>query len=484
MQLSVFDLDSFKMEIDPTIFREYDIRGVAGRNLSPEFAECLGLGYAQILRPTTPVAGRKKLTVAVGKDCRLSSDSYASAVVRGLIQGGLDVIRLGMCPTPLTYFSLFHLDLDGAIMVTASHNPPDQNGFKICIGRDAIYGHQIQELRGIMESDPQASRNLGMASDFEIIPAYTSYLQAHIATLNRKKIVIDSGNGTAGIVAPGLLRSLGVDVIELYSEPDGRFPNHIPDPTVAINQVDLIASVQKNQADFGIGFDGDADRIGVVDERGCMIPGDELMVIFARSILSKNPGATVISEVKSSFRLFDDVRQKGGKPVMWKVGHSLIKAKMKETGALLAGELSGHIFFADRYYGFDDAIYAALRLLEIASKIAGPISSLVSDLDQTFSTLELRIQYKDSLKFQLVEKVKTLLVENPLIPKDKITTIDGIRVDFGDGWGLIRASNTQPAVTMRFEAISKARLTEIKKLFEAAINGACRALDQPAIKIE
>lgn len=473
-----------QLKINPTIFREYDIRGIAGQDLSPEFAESLGLAYAQYIKRNKPVVGRKKLTVAVGKDCRLSSDSYAEALVNGLTSGGLDVIRLGTCPTPLTYFSLFHLDLDGAIMVTASHNPPEHNGFKVCIGHDSIYGHQIQELRGIMESNPKPVTNNGSVSDFEIIPAYIKFQQKHFQTLKGKKIVIDSGNGTAGAIAPSLLRSLGVDVVELYSELDGRFPNHIPDPTVAKNLVDLIAAVEKNRADFGVGFDGDADRIGVVDEKGRIIPGDKLLVIFARAILTKNPGAIIISEVKSSFRLFDDIREKGGKPLMWKVGHSLIKAKMKETGALLAGELSGHICFADRYYGFDDAIYAALRLLEIAIKFEGPLSGLTSDLPQTFSTPEMRISFKGALKFQLVEKVKSLLLDNPLIPKDKVSDIDGIRVDFGDGWGLIRASNTQPVVSIRFEAISEKRLGEIKQLFESAIGAACRALDQPQIKLK
>jgi phosphomannomutase/phosphoglucomutase len=472
-----------KLQIDPTIFREYDIRGIAGRDLSSEFAKRLGLAYAQFIKHKKPVADRQRLTLAVGKDCRLSSDSYANAVADGLVSGGLDVIRLGTCPTPLTYFSLFHLDLDGAIMVTASHNPPDQNGFKVCVGRDAIYGNQIQELRGIMEGDPKSSPVMGSVSDYEIIPAYTRYHQKRTPTLKGKKIVIDSGNGTAGTVAPKLLRDLGVEVVELYSELDGSFPNHIPDPTVAKNLVDLIAAVTKEKADFGVGFDGDADRLGVVDEKGRIIPGDELMVILSRALLADHSGATIISEVKSSFRLFDDIREKGGKPIMWKVGHSLIEAKMKETGALLAGELSGHIFFADKYFGFDDAIYSALRLIEIDLKSSVPLSALTNDLAKTFSTPELRIAFNDSLKFQLVEKVKNLLLANPNVPKDKITDIDGIRADFGNGWGLVRASNTQPVVTIRFEATSEMRLVEIKKVFDSAITDACRALDQPSIKL-
>ena len=366
-------------------------------------------------------------------------------------------------------------------MVTASHNPPEHNGFKVCVGRDSIYGTQIQQLRGVMEKNPQPSPNQGSVSDFEIIPEYIDFQEKHFKTLKGKKIVIDSGNGTAGAVAPNLLRNLGVEVIELYSELDGRFPNHLPDPTAAKNLVDLIASVSKNRADFGVGFDGDADRIGVVDEKGRIVPGDELMVIFARAILTKNPGGTIISEVKSSSRLIDDIREKGGIPIMWKVGHSLIKAKMKDTSAMFAGELSGHLFFADRYYGFDDAIYAALRLLEITLKSEGPLSSLTLDLTRTFSTPEMRIAFKDTFKFQLVEKVKSLLLENPLLSKSKISEIDGIRVDFADGWGLLRASNTQPAVSIRFEAVSEKRLSVIQQIFEEAIGDACMALGQPKI---
>jgi phosphomannomutase/phosphoglucomutase len=471
-------------KINPSIFRAYDIRGVVSEDLSTEFARTLGLAYAQLLKGRKPVADRKHLTIAVGRDCRLSSKEYADALIEGLLSGGLDVVRLGLCPTPLTYFSLFHLDLDGAIMITASHNPPNQNGFKICIGRDAIYGSKLQELRLMVEGHPQKNEISGSVSDYDIASAYIQYQLKQFPSLKKKKIVIDAGNGMAGPLAPKLLRMYGIDVIELYCELDGQFPNHIPDPTVAKNLVDLIRSVKFHQADFGIGFDGDADRIGIVDENGKQIAGDELLVIFSRAILTNHPGATVVSEVKSSLRLYQDIKSRGGHPIMWKTGHSLIEAKMKETNALLGGELSGHIFFADKYFGFDDAIYAALRLLEITSNRERPLSSLLNDLPITVSTPEMRVPFEDSLKFKLVEEVKRLLLSNPALAKATVTDIDGIRIDFEDGWGLMRASNTQPIVSFRFEALSNKRVKELKLFFEDAVSKVCRILNHAPLKFE
>lgn len=468
--------------INPSVFREYDIRGIASIDLSAAFAESLGLAYAQLISGNQPVGGRDKLTIVVGKDCRLSSDNYEDALVNGLLKGGLDVIRLGLCPTPVHYFSLFHLDLDGAIMVTASHNPPDHNGFKICVGREAIYGDQIQKLRLIMERGDDSTLERGSLSDYNIIPDYLDYQKNQFPSLKGKKIVIDCGNGMASIiVASELFRSLGVEVLELFCELDGTFPNHVPDPTVENNLLDLIRTVKETHADFGVGFDGDADRIGVVDENGRLLPGDELMVIFSRALLEDNPGATVISEVKSSFRLFEDIKEKGGTPLMWKVGHSHLKAKMKETGALLGGELSGHVCFADRYFGYDDAIYATLRLLEIALNEKRSLSSLLNDLPMTFSTPELRISFEEDLKFKLVNKVKKILLSDSTLNEFQVTDIDGIRIDFGDGWGLIRASNTQAVITFRFEAISKKRLSEIKLIFESAVNNACDKMNHQPI---
>jgi phosphomannomutase/phosphoglucomutase len=465
------------LKINPSIFREYDIRGIAGRDLSPEFAEQLGLAYAAYIHGRTPVAGRSNLTVAVGRDCRLTGESYANALVAGLRKGGLDVIRLGVCPTPLTYFSVFHLDLDGAIMVTGSHNPADYNGFKTCVGRDTIHGHQIQELRAIMEKGPQPRGKEGKVSDFEVIPAYLAHLVKNARGLKKKKIVVDAGNGTAATVAPELFNRLGADVIPLFCELDGRFPNHHPDPTVVANLKDMIAAVKREKADFGVAFDGDSDRIGLVDENGRVIFGDEIMVLFSRDVLRENPGATIISEVKSSHRLYNDIAAKGGKPIMWKTGHSLIKSKMKETKAALAGEMSGHIFFADRYFGYDDAIYAAMRVFEIASNAKGPLSSLISDLPQTVATPEIRVDCDEEKKFKLVEETKKRLASGR-----KITDIDGVRVDFGDGWGLVRASNTQPVLVLRFEAPSQARLDEIRAIVEGALHEAAQAIGHGPIR--
>ena len=463
-----------KVVINPSIFREYDIRGIAGRDLDADFAELLGEAYAYYISSRTPVAGRKHLTVSVGWDCRLTSDSYSSALVRGILKGGIDVIRLGICPTPLTYFSVFNLDLDGGIMVTGSHNPADYNGFKTCVGRDTIHGHQIQELRTVMENTIPLAKRTGVASDCEIIPLYLDHLVKNARPLKAKKIVIDAGNGTAATVAPELFRRLKADVVELYCTLDGRFPNHHPDPTVPANLKVLVETVLKEKADFGVAFDGDSDRIGLVDETGRIIYGDELMVMFSRDILKEIPGATIISEVKSSHRLYEDIAKRGGKPIMWKTGHSLIKSKMKETGAALAGEMSGHIFFADRYFGYDDAIYAALRVFEIASKTALPISSTIADLPKTVCTPEIRVDCEESKKFQLVEETKKRLSAGR--KNDAINDIDGVRVDFGDGWGLVRASNTQPVLVLRYEATTDARLNEIKNTVESALMDAAKCI--------
>ena len=466
--------------IKPSIFREYDIRGIAGRDLTPEFAELLGRAYANYLGKRTPAAERRFLTVSVGWDCRLTGDAYSSALVSGLLSGGLDVVRLGIVPTPATYFSIFNLDLDGGIMVTGSHNPGDYNGFKICVGKETIHGHQIQEIKMLMEklnhAVPAMGSRQGLATDYPVLEHYKSYICENAQGINRKKkIVIDSGNGTASHVAPDLFTRLGAEVIPLFCELDGTFPNHHPDPTVPANLKDLVETVRKEKADFGLAFDGDADRIGLVDEKGRIIYGDELMVLLSRSVLKTNPGATIISEVKSSHRLYQDIAAHGGKPIMWKTGHSLIKSKMKETKAALAGEMSGHIFFADRYFGYDDAIYAGMRVLEIACGVSGPISSLLADLPPSFSTPEIRVDCEEDKKFKLVEETKKRLGQYT------INDIDGVRVDFGDAWGLVRASNTQPVLVLRFEAPNEKRLDEVRKIVESALQSAAKAIGHVAI---
>ena len=473
--------------VNPLVFREYDIRGVATIDLSDKFAEDLGFAYAMLIKGNKPAAARDKLTIAVGKDCRLTSDAYERSLVNGLLKGGLNVIRLGFCPTPLTYFSTFHFDLDGAIMVTASHNPPDHNGFKICVGKDSIFGDEIQRLSRIMESENKNEDSFlkGCIFEVDIVSAYLNFQKRQFSSFKGKKIVIDCGNGMASImVASKLFSSLGVEVLELFCEMDGTFPNHVPDPSDDRNLVDLIRTVKETHADFGIGFDGDADRIGVVDENGRLIPGDELLIIYSRSLLKTNPKAMIVSEVKSSSRLFDDIAKHGGKSIMWKVGHSHLKAKMKEVNAMLGGELSGHICFFDRYFGFDDAIYAALRLIEISIQEKGTLSSQLNDLPLIYNTPELRIKIEDSLKFKFVAMVKDILLKDPDLYPYHFTEIDGLRIDFGDGWGLIRASNTQSVITIRFEAITKKRLIEIENLFENAINSICKENSINPIKIE
>lgn len=447
--------------IKKEIFREYDVRGIVGKDLNPETAELFGKGYGTYVRRN----GKRK--ISVGRDVRVSSDELFNALVSGIVSTGIDIIDLGICPTPLVYFSLFNLDVDGGIMITGSHNPPEFNGFKICLGRETIYGDEIQRLRMLIDSG-EFEKGKGRLGRHDIISDYNKYINKRFSKgddgRRRLKVAVDSGNGTAGLIAPGLFKGFGHEVIELFSEPDGRFPNHHPDPTITTNLDSLIDKVRKERADVGIAFDGDADRIGVVDETGEIIWGDKLMVIFAQDILSRKAGATVISEVKASSLLYKEIERLGGRPIMWKTGHSLIKAKIKETGALLAGEMSGHIFFADDYFGYDDAIYAACRLIEIMTKRKEKVSSMLSHLPRTCFTPEIRIDCREETKFSVVENLKKRLKN-----RFKVIDIDGVRIEFEDGWGLVRASNTQPVIVMRFEANSQKRLEEIRSLMEGEL---------------
>jgi phosphomannomutase/phosphoglucomutase len=451
----------------PGIFREYDIRGIAEKDFSSAFVQQLAQAFGTVLRKTQPQAQK----IAIGQDCRLTSPLYASILMESLCKQGFEVYDLGICPSPVTYFSTHFHRLDGAIMVTGSHNSADFNGFKICMGKDTIYGEQLQELKEVIQKEAYAQpQEGGSIRSIPIIEQYITYVTSGFSKLARKKVVVDAGNATAGTVAPELLRRLGLEVIELFCELDGRFPNHHPDPTMPENLQTLCQKVLEEKADFGVAFDGDADRIGVVDDKGNILYGDDLMIIFSRAILKQKPGSVIISEVKSSDRLYNDIKKHGGVPLMWKTGHSLIKAKIKQTQAALAGEMSGHIFFADRYYGFDDGIYAAARFAEIASATPGPVSELLSNVPRVFNTPEIRMDCSDSQKFQLVARAKQLLADFPCID------IDGIRVDFKDGWGLVRASNTQPSIVMRFEAISADRLQEIRSHMEAIVSQAALEL--------
>jgi len=444
--------------MNPQIFREYDIRGVVEKDLSPEVVKRLGQGYA------TYLSRFRKKKIVVGRDGRLSSPSLRDSLIQGLLAGGMEIIDIGVCPTPVFYFSLFHFDQEGGIMITGSHNPPEFNGFKVCVSKETIYGEEIQNLRRIIE-EGNFVQGSGTITYKEIIPTYQDYLWQNIRLQRKIKIVIDSGNGTAGAVAPKIFRTLGCEVEELYSEIDGRFPNHHPDPTIPENMKDLITKVKETGAEVGFGYDGDADRIGVVDHLGNIIWGDQLLILFARDILKKNPGATIISEVKCSQNLYEDIARHGGRGIMWKAGHSLLKSKMKAEKALLGGEMSGHIFFADRYFGYDDAIYASGRLLEILSQTEKRIPELFSDLPKTYSTPEIRVDCPDEIKFNLVEKVRdSFRQEYPIVD------VDGVRIIFPDGWGLVRASNTQPVLVLRFEARSPERLKEIRALVENRVS--------------
>jgi phosphomannomutase/phosphoglucomutase len=452
------------MQINPQIFREYDIRGVVDKDLTPDIVRILGLGFG------THMADSGRKGIVVGRDGRLSSKSFAEALIEGLISTGCNIVDIGLCPTPVYYFSIFHLDKDGGMMVTGSHNPPEFNGFKVSVGKSTIFGEEIQGLRGLIERREFVKGN-GKLSKEEIIRPYQDYIKKNIHIEKRMKAVIDAGNGTAGIVAGPLLRELGCEVEELYCDVDGRFPNHFPDPTIPGNLKVLVDRVKKNRADVGIGYDGDADRIGVVDDEGNIIWGDQLMILFSREILKNKKGATFVAEVKCSQNLFDDIEKHGGKAIMWKTGHSLIKEKMRKEKAALGGEMSGHIFFADRYFGYDDAIYASCRLIELLSKTDKKLSHLLSDVPKTFITPEIRVDCPDEIKFKVVKTVKKALRKDyPVID------VDGVRVKFEDGWGLVRASNTQPALVLRFEALTEKRVQEIKKLVEDKVQNAVAGL--------
>jgi phosphomannomutase/phosphoglucomutase len=455
--------------LNPNIFREYDIRGVVKKDLTPTVVKDIGRAFG------TEMVQQDRRKLSLGRDGRLSSPALYDALVRGLTSTGIEITDVGICPTPLLYFSLFELPVQGGVMITGSHNPADFNGFKLCRGRETIYGDEIQEVRKRIESKNFAKGKGEVVNYPDIIPQYIKFLQKQFKdTAKGFKVVVDSGNGTAGPIAPDLFRLMGCEVIELYSEMDGRFPNHHPDPTVPENLVDLIARVKQEHAAIGIGFDGDSDRLGVVDEDGEVLWGDRLLIIFARDILKRLPKATVVSEVKCSQQLFDDVAQRGGRAIMWKAGHSLIKAKMRETQAVLAGEMSGHFCFADRYHGYDDAIYAACRIIEIVAKAERPLSQLLADLPKTYSTPEIRVDCPDEIKFKLVEKVKQQFSDPSRMRGERVKMIDvdGLRVQFEDGWGLLRASNTQPVLVLRFEAKGEERLKEIQNLIQDAVKRA------------
>jgi len=461
------------------IFREYDIRGVVGKDFDTDFAFSLGRAFASLLKQTYPDAKR----VSVGRDARLSSEGLASNIMKGIAASGIHVYDIGLCPTPLQYFSLHHLGLDGGIMVTGSHNPPEYNGFKLSIGKETIFGEKIQEIKEIMRKNAWVENIAeGTVGRYDIRTAYEALMLKRFSYLNDKKymklkVVVDAGNGTGGIVAPDILEAMGCEVIPLYCEPDGRFPNHHPDPTVVEYIRDLIRVTKGEKADIGVGYDGDADRIGVVAGSGEIVWGDQIMIVLSREILKRRPGAVIIGDVKCSQLMFDDIEKHGGKPVMWKTGHSLVKDKMRKEKAPLAGEFSGHIFIGDDYFGYDDAMYTTFRLVEVMKTSGIGIDELLSDIPRMFYTPEIRVECREDQKKKIVEQLVDRCEEyaisgNSPVPIKKIYTIDGVRVVFEKGWGLVRSSNTQPVIVMRFEAEDEMSLNEYRRFLEGEMEKA------------
>ncbi len=445
------------MGISGQIFRQYDIRGIVGEDLTTRVAHGVGRAFAAYMA-RNGVDG----AVAVGRDNRPSGKGLRDSLVRALTESGVDVIDVGVVPTPLLYWSLHNLPVAAGIQITGSHNPPEYNGFKLSMGAASLHGDQIQELYSLIQ-DGNFPAGSGEVREVQIIDRYVDDIVKRIGPLSRKlEVVCDCGNGVGALVAPKLLDRLGVKWTGLYCVSDGTFPNHHPDPTVPENLVDIIANVRETGADLGVAFDGDADRIGVIDEHGRIIWGDRLLLIYARDVLARTGGGQpIIFDVKSSQSLPDAIEKAGGKPLMWKTGHSLIKEKMRELNAPVAGEMSGHMFFTEGFYGHDDALYGAARLLRIVADSGTSVSELLADVPDFVSTPEIRVDVPEEIKFQLVDEAAKHFRST-----HDVIDVDGVRVLFGDGWGLIRASNTQPVLVLRFEARSEERLRAIRDEME------------------
>lgn len=453
---------------------EYDIRGRVAADLTPEGVACLGRAF------TVYFAEKGVRRIVLGRDVRSSSDRLRADLVEALLAGGMEVLDLGCCPTPAFYFASLHLAADAGVMITGSHNPPDENGFKLLWDQRPVYGAEIREIGRIVESGagPLPTAPRGTVAGVDIMDEYREGLRAGLQALpagssDRRalKVVVDCGNGTAGPFAVPLYESLGCEVVPLFCEPDGSFPNHHPDPTVEANLQDLIRAVRESGADLGVAFDGDSDRLGAVDERGQILWGDDLLAIFSRAVLRERPGATIIGDVKCSARLFEEITDRGGRAVMWKSGHSLIKAKAREVDALLAGEWSGHFCFSDRFFGFDDGIYAGGRLIEVCGRQSKPASRLLEDLPRVYSVPEIRLSCSDDVKFRVIER----LIAHFANQYDTIT-LDGVRIVMQDAWALVRASNTQPALVMRFEARSPRRLEQVRSMVESNVAKTIKAI--------
>lgn len=450
---------------EPVIFREYDIRGIFNQQFDLDFAYQLGKTFTSYVFKKT---GKQKLKFSVGYDARLSSVPIIENLTKGMKESGAEVLVLGLITSPMCYFSTFHLNLDGAIMVTGSHNPPDFNGFKVSLGNTTIFGEEIQTLKTLMQDSDYITGD-GSIKTYDIFPEYLDRYKKEFGTIKNVNVVLDCGNGAGGIIARKLFNAVGLFPEILFETPDGLFPNHHPDPTVEKNLKDLARKVVATGAVAGIGFDGDADRIGVVDHTGKMIYGDELMTIYSRAILAENKGAKIVGDVKCSDLMYADIAKHGGEPILWKTGHSLVKEKIKIEKAPFGGEMSGHIFFADRNYGYDDALYAGLRLCEILSKTGKNIRQLLEGFPKAFNTPEIRIDTTEEKKVLIVEKVKEKF-QNQKDPSIKVNLIDGIRISFTDGWALARASNTQPVLVVRFESTSETGLKRIQDSVMGIVN--------------
>lgn len=456
-----------------SIFRAYDIRGIWGEELTEEVAENVGKAYGG----TLPVGS----TISVGRDVRLSGPDLMPALIKGLVSTGLNVIDVGVVPTPLLYFSIHNWDLDGGIMITGSHNPPKYNGFKMCRQGGTLYGPHIKELEGIIEKGDFRQEE-GSSEKRDIIEDYVAYVSERVSFPNKLKVVVDSANGTGGAISKRLFTELGCEVIPLFEEPDGNFPNHPADPTVDSNLTDLINTVKETGADLGVGYDGDSDRCGVVTDKGEIVRGDQILVWLSKEVLEDKPGSPIIYEVKCSQALTEEIKKAGGEPIMYRTGHSFIKKKMKETGAPIAGEMSGHFFFAHNYPGFDDGIYASLKVAEYVSCSGKKASELYSELPHYVSTPEIRVRAEEDVKFKIVEEVTNSFKERY---GDKVIDVDGMRLQLPEGWGLIRASNTGPKLILRFEAKTQEDLDMIKKLvldelwkFDALADELCKLDDR------
>ncbi len=461
--------------VNREIFRKYDIRGVVGKDLTDETVSLIAYAFGTFLKKRLD---KGCLTVLLGGDARESTPEFKKIFTECLNKLGINVLDCGLVPTPIVYFGANNLEVDGACQITASHNPPEYNGFKPLIGKDSLMAEEIQELLNIIESGEYKNY---FVKDFKpenkqinLIDDYKRFFAQNFPSDLGKglKVVLDAGNGIAGIVAPDIFRGIGCEVVELYCDVDPSFPNHHPDPTVEKNMQDLIKKVKEAGADLGIAFDGDGDRIGVVDDKGEIIWGDMLLTIFALSILKERKDGIFIGEVKCSQVFYSEVAKAGGKAVMYKTGHSLIKKKMKELNAVFAGEMSGHMFFADRYFGYDDAIYAGVRLVEILKKESKALSDIFSSLPKTVSSPEIKVDCPDSKKFKVIDSIQNALLNKNIEIEglEKVITVDGVRMEFVNGWGLIRASNTQPVLVLRFEGYTKQDLEEIKEKTIALLN--------------